>query len=379
MDRIQIGFTGDFCPRLRVEKLLRSDGLEEAFASVLPFFRENDLNIIDLECPLTAGGNAIVKTGPHLRAHPDAVRLLKLLNCQLVATANNHFLDYGRDGMRDTYRALEEEGIEWVGSGLTTDEIRNVNFQEIGNLRFAFINATENEWSTLHSGGSGCNSLDPVTLFQDIRRVRDKTDYIVVIVHGGHEHYNLPSPRTKRWYRFLVDAGADAVIGHHTHTISGYEVYNGAPIFYSLGNFCIDSESYRDHPWNRGMLVRLIADEQQSLSFEVKFVTQNNHEPGVCLLSGPEEEIMHQKIVELNEIIADDVQLDKSFDAFVRSQEKITNARIQPYTGTLLVSLHTRGLLPTLFGKRKKILLTNLLRCESHRELLIDTLKHSIG
>ena len=60
-----------------------------------------------------------------------------------------------------------------------------------------------------------------------------------MIVHGGHECYNLPSPRMQKQYLFYADQGADIVVGHHTHCISGYEVYKGVPIYYSLGNFCL--------------------------------------------------------------------------------------------------------------------------------------------
>ena len=94
-------------------------------------------------------------------------------------------------------------------------------------------------------------------VFYAIEEAKKKADFVVVIAHGGHEHYNLPSPRMKKWYRFFVDAGAHAVVGHHTHIISGYEVYKDAPIFYSLGNFCFDWEGLRNMEWNNGMLVEV--------------------------------------------------------------------------------------------------------------------------
>lgn len=374
----KIGFTGDFCPRLRIEKMLQNVDWKKSFDTVIPFFEENDLNVIDLECPLTTGTKTLVKTGPHISAHPQTVKLLSLLNCRLVATANNHFKDFGSEGIRDSYQALSKEGIKWVGSGSSYNEIRKIIVENIRDKRFAFINVTENEWSTIHDDGCGCNSLNLVNVYNDIKEVESKVDYIIVIVHGGHEHYNLPSPRIKKWYRFIVDAGANAVISHHTHTISGYEVYKESPIFYSLGNFCFDWPKMRDQPWNRGMLVRLVFEAGKPLSFDVKYVTQNNGDPGVKLITGEEEKKIKEKIMGLNAVIQDDEKLTNSFQEYVDSQKKITNSRLQPYTSNFLASLHLRGLLPSFIGTRKKRLLTNLIRCESHRDVLVESLKKYI-
>ena len=67
--------------------------------------------------------------------------------------------------------------------------------------------------------------------------MRAQVEKVVVIYHGGNEYYPLPRPELKKTFHFLADIGADAVVGHHTHVFSGYEMYNGIPLVYSLGNF----------------------------------------------------------------------------------------------------------------------------------------------
>ena len=67
--------------------------------------------------------------------------------------------------------------------------------------------------------------MDIIDNAKEIKNAKEKADYVFVIVHGGHEHYSLPSPKMQKQYRFYVEQGADIVIGHHTHCINGNEVY----------------------------------------------------------------------------------------------------------------------------------------------------------
>ncbi len=370
---IKVGFTGDFCPWLRVEKQFKANTWNPLFESVLPFFVENDLNVLDLECPLTTINTEIKKTGPHIKAHPDTAAILNHLNCDLVATANNHFKDYGWEGMQETYKALEKHDIGWLGSGENLEAASKTYFWKKEDTHIAFINIAENEWTTTFGSEPGCHPIDLANVFNQIQEAKKQADFVVIIAHGGHEHYELPSPRMKKWYRFFVDAGANAVIGHHTHIISGYEVYKEAPIFYSLGNFCFDWEGMRNLPWNKGMLVRLGFEKSKPITFEMEFVTQNSDEVGLELLPIEERNTMLLHLEKRNKIIADDNQLQSEFDRYVLSWKPLMNTWIQPYKG-IMASLYKRGLLPSIITKKKKLLYTNLMRCEAHRDILIHSI-----
>ena len=81
-------------------------------------------------------------------------------------------------------------------------------------------------------------------------------DFVLVIVHSGHEQYEYPSPRMVDTYRFFADLGVTEIIGHHPHCASGYEIYNNVPIFYSIGNFILIGKTEKIQ-WYKGYSVKL--------------------------------------------------------------------------------------------------------------------------
>ena len=371
---IKVGFTGDFCPWLRVENKFKTNNWQPLFSEVKSFFDGNDLNVLDLECPLTTSTDSIKKTGPHIKAHPETASILNHLNCELVATANNHFKDYGWKGMQETYETLNKHKISWLGSGGNFDEASKTFYWKNDGITIAFINITENEWTTTHDANPGCHPIDLAHVFNQIHQAKKQADFVVVIAHGGHEHYELPSPRMKKWYRFFVDAGANAVVAHHTHIISGYEVYKEAPIFYSLGNFCFDWEGLRNKPWNKGMMLRLGFEKGKAITFEMEFVSQNNDTVGLSLLNEKDKKAVLEHLDKLNSIIANDTLLEAEFKKYAQTWKAVMNTWIQPYQGKIMSSLYKRGLLPSIITQRKKLLYTNLIQCEAHRDILLHSI-----
>ncbi len=379
MNSLRIGFTGDFCPWKRIGQAHANGDWKPLFNEVQPFFKENDFNVIDLECPLTRSEIMIPKTGPHIKSDPATAEILRYLNCQHVTTANNHFKDYSWKGMQDSYKALESEGISWLGSGKNIVDASKPAYLEKEGLKVAIINMAENEWSTTNGDLPGCNPIDYPRALSSIQNARAKSaDFIVVILHGGHEHYPLPSPRMKAQFRFMVDAGADAVVGHHTHVVSGYEVYKNKPIFYGLGNFCFDWNDLRNSPWNIGMMLRLVFPKEKDPCFEYQLIAQNDEKAGLYLLDEQKTRTQESRIKKLNAIIANDTELTESFDKYCERLKPVMLSRIQPYRNKYLVALHKRGFLPDIMNKKKRKMLQILMQCESHREVLLHSLNESI-
>lgn len=371
----RIAFTGDFCPIGRLDPPVREGRGLELFPGIQELFHNCDLVVMNLECPLTDTGEPITKTGPHLRGSPRAARLMKELGCDLAATANNHFMDFGWQGAQDSFKALEQEEIGWLGSGRSLSEAARHRVLERNGLKFAFVNMTETEWSTTQGGEPGCCPIDYPTALREISEAREAADFVFVILHGGHEHYELPSPRMQRQFRFMIDAGADAAIGHHTHVISGHEWYRGKPIFYSLGNFCIDDERRRNDPWNRGLILVLEVDDARQLDVALYPVVQNDEIPGTRLMAEADAQQVISEVERLSSIIANEDALASEFEDFCRAKMSIARSQIQPYRHPWLVALHRRGLLPSLIRHRKRRLLAALCQCESHREVLLYALR----
>ncbi len=125
----------------------------------------------------------------------------------------------------------------------------------VDNNKLAFINVCENEFTIATENRGGCNPLNPIKQYYDIKEVKQNADYVFIIVHGGHEYCQQPSIRMKKTYRFFIDAGADMVLNHHQHCFCEYEIYKSKPIFYGLGNYCFGEGLDRPITWFYAMVL----------------------------------------------------------------------------------------------------------------------------
>lgn len=240
------------------------------------------------------------------------------------------------------------------------------------------INACENEWSTLSYGELTCNSLDEISVYNSIQSLKQEVDFILVILHGGHEMYSLPSPRMVRLYRWFVETGADAVIGHHTHVFSGFEIYRDKPIVYSVGNFIFDMKNQKNKDWHIGVCARLQLDTGNNCGLDLIPFRQFDCEEGIQLLEGEELKQWHEMATKKTDIIKNPKHLQHYFNDFIAGRVGLTDA-IEPFSGNrVYASLRSRQLLPPLLGKHQYKLLANLVRCESHRDVLTSVLLNKL-
>lgn len=372
IDRIvKILITGDFCPTGRSENFIKNHQTDSAFNDILPLVRGADIAVTNLECPLVENGKRIQKTGPHLKSAVETAEFLRDAGFNLVTLANNHVMDYGHEGLISTLEACSRASINYVGVGNTLDEARNILYMTVSDLKIAFINICENEWSTSQGKNYGANPVNPVTNHEDIKKAKRNSDYVFVIYHGNNEMYHLPSPRIKELFHFYVDSGADFVVCHHSHVYSGAESYNNGLIFYGLGNFLFDNGRFLNSNWNNGLIVQFNLGKE-SISFDLIPIRQSDKIPGVRLAQGKQIQEYQTKIKKLNQLISDDSGVEEEFHNFCNSQNNLViyNSFIQPYSNKYLTALYKRGFLPSLMSRRKKRLLRNLMVCESHRDVL---------
>jgi hypothetical protein len=374
MEPIRILITGDFCPINRIGEMAVSKKFEAIFNDFIKEFIDNDLNIVDLECPFTLSESARPKTGPHQKAPPDCVDILSFAGLNVVAMANNHIMDYDSEGALDVIDLCRKNGISTIGIGENPEDAAKPFTREIKGKTISVINCADNEFLTSTDGKVTCNPVDPLRLFYDITEAKKNSDYLIVIVHAGNEFYELPSPRTKELYRYIVDLGADVVISHHTHAYSGYEIYKSKPIFYGLGNFLYDWPGKRNTGWNQGYIVRLKLSE--CYEFEIVPLKQCNDVPGIFHLDEKERTLFFEKIDGYNRIISDEKKLESHFQEYCSSVYPMYDAFIEPGFGRYIAALRKRGLFPKLMSGKKRLLLLNLVRCESHRDVLLRMLKH---
>ena len=365
---MRILIAGDFCPNHRVATEIKENRGNEVLSEVLKLTKDADYSILNFECPVTDGNyQPITKIGPHLKASKDALVVVKNAGFNMLTLANNHIMDYGKDGLYDTLRACSDLGLEYVGVGTNSKEASNLKYITIDNKLVAFVNCCEHEFSIAENNTPGANPLNPINQYYSIQEAKQKADFIIVIIHGGHEHCQLPSLRMIDIYRFFIDAGADAVINHHQHCYSGYEYYKDRPIVYGLGNFCFDWDGVRDTIWNEGFIAELFITDE-----EIKLIchpyTQCNKTPRVKLLD--DRTSFDTNISKLNHTISNREELTKKLEAFYEQKEELYKLAFEPYTSRLFRKLYIKHLLPSFLKGKKKNLLRDFVECESHSDIV---------
>lgn len=363
---MKILIAGDYCPQNRVATVLAKREYKMVLGEVREITSSADYSIVNLECTITKGGEKpITKIGPNLQCDETAVEALQWAGFNCVTLANNHFRDFGNEGVCNTLAVLHQRGFDFVGGGVAQKEAAQILYKKIGGKTIAVINCCEHEFTLASGNKAGSNPLNPVRQFYDICEARKHADHVLVIVHGGHEHYQLPSVRMQGNYRFFVDAGADAVVNHHQHCYSGYEVYHGRPIFYGLGNFCFDDQYFfhKEKNWSLGYMVELTFG--QEIDFKIYPYRQCASEPSVNLL---EQTALDEELQRLNKIINDCDELRHYQDIYYNEQMKYVLSGFQPFRHRWAFAARRFKLLPSFMSRRWQTALYNMLLCESHRD-----------
>ena len=176
------------------------------------------------------------------RVDPSYVSILNDLGVDIAGLANNHVLDYGHEALTDTFTTLSDAGIDYTGAGNSLEEASKLIIKtDAAGRTYGFLAASHvipvAGWNVLNSQPGEFCFYDETDLLNAITEARSQVDYLFVMVHWGVEHTTeLTDYQPDDAYK-MIDAGADAVIGMHSHCLQPVEYYSGKPIFYSLGNF----------------------------------------------------------------------------------------------------------------------------------------------
>ena len=214
--------------------------------------READIVFANLESPISEGGVPAEKDFV-FRAPPLAAQSLAVAGIDVVSFANNHALDYGLEGFRDTMAALAARGIAYAGAGEDIAAARRPVILEVGGLRLAFlayVNTPDDSVSGFSVAATaaaadkaGVAWARPQAVAEDVARAARQADIVVVSLHLGFEYQEAPNQLQVDLAHAAIDAGADLVLGHHPHVLQGIEEYRGGLIVYSLGNFLFDFDA----------------------------------------------------------------------------------------------------------------------------------------
>jgi poly-gamma-glutamate synthesis protein (capsule biosynthesis protein) len=379
MENININIAGDVFLGRRIEPIAKENPATLFDSQVIKLFESSNFNIINLESPLTDAGNEykIIKTGPHLKASPETIKALDQLNIHLVTLANNHIYDYGDKGLADTLSLCKKHNISTVGAGPTLEEASKIFLKKIGQVTIAIVNIAENEWSNASETEGGANPMNLIANTRSINDAKELAEIVIVIVHGGHEWYHFPSPRMVEQYRFYAEQGASMIVGHHSHYISGYEIFNDVPIFYGLGNFLFDSATKLDG-WYEGLLLNITISNQKEFTWNLFPYKQCRNNLKIEFLEGEEKLNIENGIKKYNSIIADPLKLREKFDALIEEHKKAILSTFS--TSYFLKYKYFRSAIRKLgmerFFLRKEQIksIMNYSRCEAHKDITFEVI-----
>jgi gamma-polyglutamate biosynthesis protein CapA len=244
-----IGFYGDVMLGRYVSILMDRHSSDYPFDSVRDLLQSADVNVVNLEGPITALSSTADKTF-QFHFKPHIADLLSSVNIGVVGLANNHLYDQGRKGVSDTRENLTDAGLRYFGDPYDVSA-ETIFIDELGDREVIYVGAD------LTMGGT---DVEDVTSFI---RTLDDTSYIIVSVHWGEEYTLEHSAGQKDAAHKIIDAGADLIIGHHPHVVQDIGLYKDTLIFYSLGNFVFDQ--YFSDEVKSGLAVHLTLSSRGQL------------------------------------------------------------------------------------------------------------------
>lgn len=334
-----------------------------------------DLVVANLETPLIDEKNPIKKCGPCLSAPESTIRGMKELGIDFFTLANNHIMDQGEKGLEKTIEILRNADISFSGVGRNISEMNPFYAKTIQGMKIGIYCCAENEFSIATRDSSGANPFDPLETLDELSAFKSECDYLIVLFHGGKEHYRYPSPNLSKTCRKMAEKGADLVVVQHSHCVGTREQYNETEIVYGQGNFIFNLN--QNEYWNNAILIDILF-ENGKVEYNYIPIEQN----GIGIRMSKDETILkgfHERTEELNVDILEqkyeELAQNMLAEYEIASLGKISrNIFIRAFNKLLHHKLTHK-----LFTDEQRLVLIDFLRCDAHRELWIKGLETCIN
>lgn len=362
---IKLFFVGDIIYHKESKEELLSQQLKKVI-------NEHDIRCCNLEAPI-ADDNILKseKIGPvHYQKTQDVKTIIES-GFNMFSLANNHIMDYGKEGLKKTLEILNDEIT--IGAGMNEKEVYSTYTYIKDNLKVGFISVAENGFGAcVEKSEYGYAWMNYVKVEKIIKELKKECNYIVMNVHAGAELFEYPLPEIRILYKKFIDLGADFIIGHHPHIIQGFEEYNNGVIFYSLGNFIFSTTNREE--CKKSYCVSIEIDEK-GYKYQIIPVL---FDKGQVKLEDYEKEIT--KINKLSKELIEDENYYNKIDEFCT---KLYNNTYKNYYLSVFniardnLFNKIKSCIKLLFNVRKdnELLLYHNLAIETHRWICIRALK----
>ncbi len=255
-DCVTLSFIGDinFCEGYANMRVLRDEEGGNLSGCIVPevmqVMQDADIMMANNEFAYSDRGAPTAGKKYTFRASPEHVSKLNEMGVDIVALANNHAYDWGPDALMDTFDILEGADVPYVGAGRNLAEAMQPVYFKINGRKFAYVAATQIERTpnpdtkeATETEPGVLRTLDAKKFVSVIEEAEKNADFTVVYVHWGSENTDLVEASQRELAEKYVAAGADLIIGDHSHCLQGIDYVNGVPVFYSLGNFWFNSKT----------------------------------------------------------------------------------------------------------------------------------------
>ncbi|MEK7482385.1 MAG: CapA family protein [Patescibacteria group bacterium] len=243
-EEVSLVAVGDISFSRGVEQIVeKQNDINYPFLKIGGYLKTADLVFGNLETPITPG-RKILNLEMVFRSNPGTEQALKSAGFSIVSLANNHTPNFGEQGLKDTFKYLNEADIKYAGAGKDEQEAYQPVYIEAKGIKFAFL--AYNDAGTVpaayeaNSSRAGTAFMRLEKMAEAIKEAKQNADIVIVSMHAGTEYAAEPNDQQINFARAAIDEGADLVIGHHPHVVQTMEKYKGKFIFYSLGNFVFD-------------------------------------------------------------------------------------------------------------------------------------------
>ena len=360
----RVVLAGDICPG-GINGKVETENYAGVLADVRDFILGGDLRLVQWETPTAAVPAPIVKSGPNLNSAKESIGILTAAGFNIAMLANNHIGDHGPDAVLESIDDLRKRGLKTVGAGKDLESARTPLIENVAGKTVAIFNFAENEFGGAKTARPGSAPQDPLRDVADVAAAAQKYDFVIVTLHGGHEHNPFPSPRLVQYCRAFADAGASLVFNCHTHCPEGFENRNGTPIIYSPGNFYFPKAEKYDGLWRYGYLVRCGFGENGATELELLPYFFDNEK--VTPLDPEAAECFERYMEKLCAPIRDPARLQQLFESWSAHYGKYrlgTLTTSLPPGNAWLDMVHDR----TIRGLAMRV--RNLFTCEAHCDML---------
>lgn len=235
-------FTGDVLFANAFKAGYDASGLDSVIAPDLQQeLKAADILMVNHEFPFSDRGTPMPDKQFTFVCSPSYVSALTEMGVDVVSLANNHTLDYGKDALSDTFATLDKAGILYGGAGETVERAEEVQIIEANGKKYGFLAVSRvipvTDWKVENSTPGIFSCYDETRLIELVEEAKKECDFLAVYPHWGVEYAAYPEDYQTRIAARCIEAGADVIVGSHTHCLQGASYIEGKPVFYSLGNF----------------------------------------------------------------------------------------------------------------------------------------------